>query len=189
MFIDDDDVVRALGMVVDEGRGALPYALIHGESLVACAAWAVGESGVDLVDATVGWEAWAEAGRDVVLHDALCPMTPPSFITACLDHARATGRSVVGVRPVTDTVKVVEDHRVGRTLDRTVLLAVTSPLVIPATVVAQLAERPSGDLARAVADLTGDGHRVDTLEAPPEGRRVSSTEDIRLLDALTTVAG
>lgn len=154
-----------------------------------CAAWALGDSGVDLVDATVAWEAWVEAERDVVLHDALCPMTPPSFITSCLDHARATGRPVVGVRPVTDTVKVVEDGRVGATLDRDSLVAVTSPLVIPAAVVAQLVSRPSGDLARAVADLAAAGHRVETLQAPAEGRRVSSVDDVRLLTALTTGPG
>jgi 2-C-methyl-D-erythritol 4-phosphate cytidylyltransferase len=163
----------------------LPYALLHGEALVTCAAWALGDSGVDLVDATVEWPAWVEAGRDVVLHDALCPMTPPSFIAACLDRARAGGSVVVGVRPVTDTVKVVAHERVGDTLDRTSLLAVTSPLVIPAAVVARLPERPSSDLARAVADLAAAGHRVETLEAPAAGRRVSSVEDVRLLDALT----
>ena len=151
-----------------------------------CAAWALGDSDVDLVDAGVGWEAFVEAERDLVLHDALCPMTPPAFITACLDRARATGRAVVGVRPVTDTVKVVADDRVGRTLDRSSLLAVTSPLVVPAAVVAQLAQRPSGDLATAVADLAASGHVVETLEAPPEGRRVSTLEDVRLLDALTS---
>ena len=74
---------------------------------MACAAWAVGEAGVDLVDATVEWETIVEAHRDLVLHDSLCPMTPPAFIAECVQRARDTGRPVVGVRPVTDTVKVV----------------------------------------------------------------------------------
>lgn len=188
-----DDVPRGLGLVLDEGRGALPYALIHGESLVACAAWALGESGVDLVDATVPWEGLVESGEDLVLHDALCPMTPPAFLATCLEHARETGRPVVGTRPVTDTVKVVTAGEtglvVGETLDRDALVAVASPLVLPATVLATLPQRPSTDLARAVADLAAAGHAVDTWEAPPEGRRVSSGEDVRLLDALTTRSG
>jgi 2-C-methyl-D-erythritol 4-phosphate cytidylyltransferase len=188
-----DDVPRGLGLVLDEGRGALPYALIHGESPVACAAWALGESGVDLVDATVSWEGLVESGEDLVLHDALCPMTPPAFLAACLEHARATGRPVVGTRPVTDTVKVVTTGEtgqvVGETLDRDALVAVASPLVLPATVLATLPQRPSTDLARAVADLAAAGHAVETWEAPPEGRRVSSPEDVRLLDALTTRSG
>lgn len=154
-----------------------------------CAAWALGESGVDLVDATVGWEAFVDAGRDVVLHDALCPMTPPAFITACLEQARASGSVVVGVRPVTDTVKVLVGERVGDTLDRESLVAVTSPLVIPADVVVELESRPSSDLAQAVADLAAAGHDVQTVPAPAEGRRVSSVEDVLLLDALTTVEG
>ena len=180
-----DEIPRGLGLVLDEDRGSLPYALLHGEALVTCAAWALGDSGVDLVDATVAWEDIVEAGRDLVLHDALCPMTPPAFITACLDRARATGLPVVGVRPVTDTVKVVADDRVGETLDRASLVAVTSPLAVPAAVLAELARRPSGDLAAAVADLSAAGHRVETLEAPAEGRRVASVDDVRLLAALT----
>ncbi|UFN43694.1 2-C-methyl-D-erythritol 4-phosphate cytidylyltransferase [Nocardioides okcheonensis] len=159
---------------------------MHGEALVACAAWAVGEAGVDLVDATVDWEELAGSGRDLVLHDALCPMTPASFIADCLDLARTTGRPVVGTRPVTDTVKAVADGLVGSTLDRDDLVAVTSPLVVPAAVLAGLARRPSNDLAQAVADLAAAGQPVQTLVAPPEGRRVDTVDDVRLLEALTT---
>ena len=153
---------------------------------MACAAWALGESGVDLVDATVEWERLVATGRDLVLHDSLCPMTPPSFIASCVERAQTSGRPVVGVRPVTDTVKVVDRQLIGETLDRDSLLAVTSPLVLPAGVLAHLGARPAADLARAVADLVAAGHTVETLVAPPEGRRVSSAEDVRVLDALTT---
>ena len=153
---------------------------------MACAAWALGESGVDLVDASVTWDGLVDSGKDVVLHDALCPMTPPAFIADCLAQARATGDAVVGVRPVTDTVKVVSDDRVGATLDRDDLVAITSPLVLPAGVVAQLGGWPATDLARAVADLAAAGHRVRMVEAPSEGRRVSTVEDVRLLEALTS---
>jgi 2-C-methyl-D-erythritol 4-phosphate cytidylyltransferase len=156
---------------------------------VACAAWGLGDSGVDLVDAAVSWTELVGSGRDLVLHDALCPMTPSEFISACLDQARATGRPVVGTRPVTDTVKVVDAGVVGATLDRDTLLAVASPLVLPAAVLAALAQRPSRDLAQAVAELTAAGHAVETLPAPPEGRRVSSPDDVRLLAALTGRSG
>ncbi|GAB3024656.1 hypothetical protein GCM10011376_10260 [Nocardioides flavus (ex Wang et al. 2016)] len=184
-----DDAPRGLGLVLDEGRGSLPYALLHGEALVACAAWALGESGVDLVDATVPWAGIVESGEDLVLHDSLCPMTPPSFIAVCLERARETGRPVVGVRPVTDTVKVVTDGHLGATLDRDRLLAVASPLVLPAAVLVTLAHCPPGDLARAVAALAAAGHSAETLQAPPEARRVSGEDDVRLLEALTQPLG
>ncbi|WP_439938259.1 2-C-methyl-D-erythritol 4-phosphate cytidylyltransferase [Nocardia sp. N13] len=176
-------------MVLDEDRGSLPFTLIHGEALVACAAWALGEAGVDIVDATVVWEAVTEAGEDFVLHDSLCPMTPPDFIAACIEQARSSGHAVVGVRPVTDTVKALSDGLVGDTLDRDSLLAVTSPLVVPAGVVVALARRPVSDLAQAVADLAAAGHPVETLPAPTEGRRVTSADDVRLLGTLTDARG
>jgi len=176
-------------VVLDEDRGSLPFTLIHGEALVACAAWALGEAGVDIVDATVVWEAVTEAGEDFVLHDSLCPMTPPDFIAACIEQARSSGHAVVGVRPVTDTVKALSDGLVGDTLDRDSLLAVTSPLVVPAGVVVALARRPVSDLAQAVADLAAAGHPVETLPAPTEGRRVTSADDVRLLGTLTDARG
>ncbi|NYE37061.1 2-C-methyl-D-erythritol 4-phosphate cytidylyltransferase [Nocardioides cavernae] len=189
MTFDTDEPTPALGAILDEGRGSLPYQLIHGESLVACAAWALGQAEVDLVDASVTWDGIVEAGADLVLHDALCPMTPPSFLASCLDHARETGRAVVGVRPVTDTVKVVADGLVGETLERDRLLAVASPLVLPVAVLPHLPAQPPSDLAAAVAALAAAGHRVDTLEAPPAGRRVASADYVRLLEALTGPVG
>ena len=47
---DERELPPALGVVLDEDRGSLPYALIHGEALVACAAWALGDAGVTPVD-------------------------------------------------------------------------------------------------------------------------------------------
>ena len=150
---------------------------------MACAAWALGESGVDLVDASVTWDGLVDSGEDVVLHDALCPMTPPAFIADCLAQARATGDAVVGVRPVTDTVKVVSDDRVGATLDRDDLVAITSPLALPAGVVARLESWPATDLARAVADLAAAGHRVRLVAARSAWGGVSSFADVLLLHA------
>ena len=79
---------RGLGFVLDEDRGPLPYALVHGEALVACAAWALGEAGVRLFDASVPWTDLVAVGEPLVLHDSLCPMTPPEFIASCVRSAR-----------------------------------------------------------------------------------------------------
>src|SRR4051794_28324566 len=127
MSHDSYDVPEApgsLGAVVEEGRGSLPFALIHGEALVACAAWALGSAGVTVVDWGTPWSAVADTDEPVVLHDALCPMTPPEFIAACVTRAVERDCVVVGVRPVTDTVKVVRDGLVGGTVDRQELVAV-----------------------------------------------------------------
>jgi 2-C-methyl-D-erythritol 4-phosphate cytidylyltransferase len=170
---------------VDDARGALPYALIHGEALVACAAWALGEAWVTPVDASLDWGVVVEAGEPFVLHDALCPMTPPDFIAECVETSRETGAVVVGVRPVTDTVKVVADGLIGDTVDREGLLALASPVVVPASLLAGLGGWPGPDLSALVTRLAATGHTVTTLTAPPEGRRVASLDAVRLLEALT----
>ena len=181
----EEELPPALGAVVEQDRGSLPFALLHGEALVTCAAWALGDSGVTPVDIGTEWEGLVAAEEPFLLHDALCPMTPASFLAECLLEAVAHDAVVVGVRPVTDTVKHVEDGYVGATVDRASLLAVTSPVVLPASVVAALDHLPSTDFAALVAYL-GERFPVRTREAPPEGRRVGSEEDVRVLEALTS---
>ncbi|MEO9324298.1 2-C-methyl-D-erythritol 4-phosphate cytidylyltransferase [Nocardioides sp. C4-1] len=181
-----DDEPTALGAVLTDDRGSLPFLLVHGEALAAAAAWSLGEAGVTIVDASVSWDGVREAGADgepFVLHDSLCPLTPPDFIAACLDRARETGAVVVGVRPVTDTLKVVADGLVGATVDRDAMTLVCSPVVLPAPVVAGLAEAPSSDLTELVSALAVD-HEVVRVEAPPSAGRVSGPDDVRLLEAL-----
>lgn len=170
--------------MVETGRGSLPFALVHGEPLVAAAAWAMGAAEVTLVDLGTDWSTLVDADTPFVLHDALCPLTPPAFLAACATHAEATGAVTVGVRPVTDTVKAYDGDRVGDTVDRTGLLQVVSPVVLPASVVAALDGPPSLDFAELVAALA-ERFPVQTLEAPAEARRVAGEDDLRVLEALT----
>lgn len=176
--------LEALGAVLEDGRGSLPFALIHGEALVACAAWALGDAGITPLDVGTPWAALVESGLPLVLHDALCPMVPASFLRACLDLAQERSAVVVGVRPVTDTIKTIADGLVGDTIDRDELLSVASPVVLPATVVEALDGLPTTDLP-ALAGLLAKRFPVLTLPAPAEGRRVRSLDDVRLLEALT----
>jgi 2-C-methyl-D-erythritol 4-phosphate cytidylyltransferase len=185
------EVPPALGIVAEDGRGSLPFALIHGEALVAAATWSLGESGVTPVDFTTSWEGIVAAEEPLVLHDALCPMTPPAFIAHCVSTALARDAVVVGVRPVTDTVKnlAVEDGVpvLGATVDRSTLVSVASPIVLPPAVVAALDAWPSGDFA----DIAGELARrfpVVSVEAPSVGRRVASADDVRLLESLSAAA-
>jgi 2-C-methyl-D-erythritol 4-phosphate cytidylyltransferase len=173
-----------LGTVIETDRAHLPFALVHGEPLVAAAAWALGEAGVRLVDIGTGWAALAEAGLPFVLHDALCPLTPPTFLAECVAHAVENATVTVGVRPVTDTVKELNEGHVGETVDRDALLQVVSPIVLPAAVVGGLDGLPTTDFAQLVAELA-TRFPVETLEAPAEARRVADESDLRVLEALT----
>ncbi len=178
----DDDAPAALGTVVDDARGSLPYLLVHGEALVAAAAWSLGAAGVSLLDHSVPWASVREAGETVVLHDSLCPLTPPDFIAACVARSVADDAVVVGVRPVTDTVKRVAQGFVGETLDRDLLQVVCSPVVLPPSVVAGLEALPT-DFTDLVVALRERGP-VALVEAPAGAARVSSADDVRLLEGL-----
>ena len=181
---ESDELPPALGTVVEFDRGSLPFSLIHGEALVAAASWALGEAGVTPIDLGTEWAGVVAADEPFVLHDSLCPMIPGSFIAECLAESIETGTVVVGVRPVTDTVKEIEGDLVGATVDREDLWSVASPIVLPAAVVADLEALPSWDFAELVEALAAR-FPVTFTQAPPEGRRVRSSEDVEVLAALT----
>ena len=180
-----EDQPLALGAVIEQGRGSLPFTLIHGEALVACAAWGLGESGVTPVDLGTEWAGLVDGGEPFVLHDSLCPMTPGSFIAECLVRAVEIDTVVVGVRPVTDTVKVVRrrrrrrDRRPGRPCGPW-----RRRSCCRARVVAELDALPALDFAELVRELESR-FGVEYVEAPASARRVTSEDDVAVLEALT----
>lgn len=184
----DPDAPEPLGLLLDEDRGTLPYALIHGEALITCAAWAMGEAGALPADAGSSWdelrEHVEETGATVVLHDPLCPMTPAAFIASCVDRAHRARVVVVGVRPVTDTVKTVEDGFLGSTLERENLRTIVSPVVLPSSVVLAMPSLPSTHFDELVPMLR-EHFPVALVPAPAEARRISSADDVRILEELT----
>ncbi len=184
----DDDAPIPLGVVVEADRGSLPFALLHGEPLVACAAWAMGQAGVQLLDLRTAWDDVRDAGAPLVWHDALCPMVPPGFIQACVRRAVEAGVVVAGVLAVTDTVKKIVQAPagavVGETLDRDGLRRLASPIVIPPLVVAAVDAWPSTDFRSALAALRRVAE-VELLEAPAQAARVTGRQDLARLEALT----
>ncbi|WP_148611613.1 2-C-methyl-D-erythritol 4-phosphate cytidylyltransferase [Nocardioides rubriscoriae] len=179
----DDEEPVPLGTVLTDERGSLPFLLVHGEALAAAAAWSLGESGVMIVDESVPWSGLVEAAETFVLHDSLCPLTPPDFIAACVERCRETGAVVVATRPVTDTVKRLADGYVGATVDRDRLRTVCSPVVLPGSVVAALPALPTLDLTELVVLLRAS-YDVVEVEAPPSAARVSGRDDVRVLEGL-----
>jgi 2-C-methyl-D-erythritol 4-phosphate cytidylyltransferase len=139
---------------------------------------------VTQVDLATEWSVVADTDDPFVLHDALCPMTPPAFLVDCVSRAVERDCVVVGVRPVTDTVKEVAGGVVGETVDRATLWAVASPIVLPAQAVPTMERLSVADFAALVEQLRAE-HRVEFVEAPASAARVSSEDDVRLLEAAT----
>jgi 2-C-methyl-D-erythritol 4-phosphate cytidylyltransferase len=141
---------------------------------------------VTLLDPRADLAIVREEGVPLVLHDPLCPLTPVEFLAEAVEYAAEHGSVVVGCRPVTDTVKVVTDGRLGETVDRSELVEVTSPIVLPPAAVEALTEIPGGDFAALVDEWRGRWP-VTMLKAPPQGRRIHDADEIVVLEALSTV--
>lgn len=189
-----------LGLVVDTGRGVARMRL-HGRTLVAHAFEAL--AAVPGVQARVvgggdgrargpaadePWRPWADDG--LVLHDPGCPLLGAETITRCLQALREgpPATVVVGVRPVTDTIKEVVDGAVVHTIDRAALAALAAPVVIGRELLDPLSARfpragDLADLAHVVQTLTTMG-TVVPLEVPSSARRVGDEFDVELLECL-----
>jgi len=129
---------EALGFVPTDGRGSLPFILLRNEPLVSVASWATGEAEVELLDFNVAWVDVAARGLPLLLHDPLCPLTPPHFLRELIERAEASGTVTVGVHEVTDTVKEIDAAgTVGDTVARDRLWQVASPVVLPSPVGAE----------------------------------------------------
>lgn len=178
----------AVGMVLEQGRGSLPYSLVHGEPMVRCAALALEQAGIHPVDADTSWplllDLFDEA-ESVVFHDALCPLTPPAFLAQCVRRAVANNSVVVAFRPVTDTVKHVERGEIGGTVSRDRLRALASPVVLPTAAARRLPGAVGHDLSGLITSLARGGGSLDWVEAPAAAGRVRTRDDVGLLEALT----
>lgn len=189
-----------LGLVVQVGRDSDRLRL-QGRPLVAHAVEALttvagvdvrvlgqGTGGAGGLAASAPWRHLARAG--LLLHDAHCPLLPGSALRESIGLLAAAGPSavLVGVRPVTDTIKEVVDGAVVGTVDRNRLSALASPLVVGADLLDRLAERLplAGQLAdlTAVLDALDGSARLVPHEVPSAGRRLNDADDVVLMECL-----
>lgn len=184
MLHDAPGSVPPLGQVPTTGRGSMPFAMLDGEPLVALASFALEDSGAELVDFNVDLTSLSDRHRLLVIHDPLCPLTPVEFLREAAELAELEDVVVVGVLPVTDTIKSVRDGVVGATVDRDELWSLASPVVLPGSVVAQLDGWPDADDLAALVARLRERFEVRFLEAPALSRRVEDASSLTLLEAL-----
>jgi len=129
----------------------------------------------------------------VVVQDPLYPLAPAALAGAVVRALEAPGEpaaAVVPVRPVTDTLKWVdEDGAITGTADRDRFRLVCGPAAYrAAALIEALRAAPGGGPAGAAETLPGlvreAGGRVVFLPAPSDVLRVATVEDVALAEAM-----
>ena len=119
-------------------------------------------------------------GHGYVVVDERCPGLDSETLRELL-VAAGDGRPHVGVRPVTDTVKRLRDGAVTGTVDRSELVQVASPLVVPGDHAELLGDGAPAQLGELAARLAA-GADVVRVEVPVTARRLVDADDLELLD-------
>lgn len=129
----------------------------------------------------------ALGGCDYVLvHDAARPLASPALVRRVLTAAVESGAAIPGLPP-RDAVKRVEGGRLVESMDRSRLVLVQTPQGFQF----QLLERAHFEAADA--GLSGDddgqlvaaaGHPVALVEGEPTNIKLTTEEDLRLLEAV-----
>jgi 2-C-methyl-D-erythritol 4-phosphate cytidylyltransferase len=191
-----------LGLVVDTGPDTAARLRLHGRTLVAHArdtlmavpgfdVVVVGGGVSRTVPALAPDEPWrTRVSGTLVVHDPCCPLLPPSAVRECLDRLATAGpgSAVIGVRPVTDTIKEVVDGSIVGTVDRDSLTALASPVAIGQELLDPLSRALplAGQLADlpAVVQALSDLGNVVPVQVSSSARRVGDDSDVALLECL-----
>lgn len=170
-----DDVLRSLAFLVEPGASSddAPDAFVDAEGafvaiddvpardlpgLVVVAGGATRQQSVALALAVLPDDV------DLVLvHDAARALTPPSVVHRVLDALHDGASAVIPAIAVADTVKVIEDAAVIRTLDRTTLRAVQTPQGFTR---AALEFAHQSAVERGVDDVTDDAGLAEAAGIP-----------------------
>ena len=122
----------------------------------------------------------------VCVHDAARPLVTAELAQRVLEAAQETGAATAAV-PCVDTIKLVQEGRVLRTLDRSQLIATQTPQAFAADVLqrahaAAVAECVAGDDDAFLVERLGVP--VAVVEGDPGNIKVTYEQDLALLRVL-----
>jgi 2-C-methyl-D-erythritol 4-phosphate cytidylyltransferase len=130
-----------------------------------------------------GFEALGASDEDVVaVHDAARPLVTGAEASAVVAAAARTGAAIAAI-PVVDTIKVIHENRVVRTVDRSALWAAATPQAFRARLLRRALEsgRDATDEAALCEDL---GIPVEVVAISRLGFKVTTPSDLELAEAV-----
>jgi 2-C-methyl-D-erythritol 4-phosphate cytidylyltransferase len=132
---------------------------------------------------------WSPGTGPVLVHDPLCPLTPPEFLRSVVAAgAGAAPRPTMAFRPVTDTVKIADDSRIRGTVDRDTLAALSSPALLTRGLLERARAAGSGrpplhEVTALLAWMRRHGE-VELVRAPSMARRVDDESAVLVLQCV-----
>ena len=120
----------------------------------------------------------------ILVHDGARPFITPAMVAQGLAEAVETGAAVAGV-PVSDTIKVVDGHRVvTETLRRDALRAVQTPQVFRRRLLEQAHRSLADDFTDDAGMVEAMGVAVRVFPGSPRNIKVTTPEDLLVAEAL-----
>lgn len=156
---------------------------IVGQGFVAVRVQAADPPGDRLQCVAAGMQTVAGPGQ-VLVHDLEWPMVSTVVVERILTSIRAGAVAVMPARPVTDSIKAVDDTGVlAATLDRSALRVVQYPRGFDAEVLALLVNRSQTSMFDELEAALATGTHVTLVEGGDEAFRVELPRDTGYLVA------
>jgi 2-C-methyl-D-erythritol 4-phosphate cytidylyltransferase len=168
LVLAEDALVRGRELARDEGFDKV------------CAVVAGGARRQDSVRA--GLEAAGRVGW-VVVHDGARPLVTPELIERGLAAARETGAACCAL-PVPDTVKEAGEGFITRSLDRSRLWLAQTPQVFRYDLLVEAHRKAQGEATDDASLVEALGVKVKLFEGSPRNLKVTTPEDLALVQAL-----
>jgi 2-C-methyl-D-erythritol 4-phosphate cytidylyltransferase len=130
-----------------------------------------------------GWDALAAGDSDIVaVHDAARPLVTGVEAAAVVAAAKRAGAAIAAI-PVVDTIKVVHENRIVRTVDRSALWGAATPQAFRADVLRRALDsgRDATDEAASCEDL---GIPVEVVAVSRLGFKITTPADLELAEAI-----
>ncbi len=120
----------------------------------------------------------------LLVHDAARPLLAEEVISRVLEPLGEGWDGVVPALPVVDTIKRVEDGKVVETLVRDGLMAAQTPQAFVAGVLRAALAGDVDGASDCASLVEASGSRVKVVDGDPRLLKVTTAQDLRLVEAL-----
>ncbi len=120
-------------------------------------------------------------GEFVAIHDGARPLVPPELIRRTLKAAHTTGAAIPAI-PVSDTVKLVRDGMVERTLPRSRTMLAQTPQVFRSDWIRRALVEQGGPVTDDASWVEALGYPVAVVAGDPQNRKITTPDDWEWLE-------